>query len=82
MTVTEIICDRCGARKEKSNGWWKVEVNGVSWRDGSITISKYNGKSQPGQDCCSDNCVMILLSQFMTEKEEVDHYREVGMSNG
>lgn len=75
---TETICDQCGARKGETNHWWKCE-SGSDW----ITVSKNNGKSQVGQDMCSEQCVTRALSEFLSRPEpEVDHYREVGMNNG
>ena len=68
MTVTETVCDRCGARKGKTNHWFKVEID---MRDKDwFTVTKNNGKSQVGDDYCSDNCVMIALSEFLNSKKE------------
>ena len=63
--VSETICDHCGARKQQSNHWWKLEL-GVGWAKLS-TSSITNGYRM---DLCSENCVMIKLSEFMSAQVE------------
>lgn len=64
MTVTEVVCDRCGARKEKANGWYVLRIE-----DNAFHIAPSDKRQWEDQkDICSDNCAMILLSEFLGGK--------------
>jgi hypothetical protein len=65
MKIEKIICDHCGRIKDESNHWYRVQ----SGRNG---FHLYSSDADPTdddlQDYCSDNCVMIVISQFMNKK--------------
>lgn len=80
MKIEDVICDQCGARKNRENDWYRVQ----SGREGfHLYKSKAKVCDNVNKDYCSDNCAMIALDNFLhPPKVQEDHYREVGMSNG
>lgn len=81
--VTETICDHCGARKGKSNGWFRMRIDPITF------VLAHNGEGGEGSsftDICSSKCASEELNEFMYPKvvaEEHDPHREVGMqTNG
>jgi hypothetical protein len=64
---TETFCDICGARKGKENGWWRIFVDHETF---SVFLFPKSTINKPGnKDCCSENCVVRALSQFMSNEE-------------
>lgn len=67
--ITETICDQCGARKMKSNNWYRVD----SGRQGfHLYKSEAELSDDVHKDYCSDNCVMVAISEFMNPKKETN----------
>lgn len=71
MKVEEIICDQCGARKNKANHWHRV----YSGRQGfHLYKSEAELSDDEHKDYCSDNCVMIAISEFMHPPKKSEDY--------
>lgn len=74
MTRTETICDRCGARKGDSDGWWKAWVT-----ENSFTVQP-DGKGDY-KDYCNDNCVMKALQDFMDTRRNISEEKRIVLEN-
>lgn len=64
----QIICDQCGARKGKTNHWYRV----LTGRQG---FHAYKSEAELAdddsiQDYCSDNCITRAFSCFLSPIEE------------
>jgi len=60
--ITETICDQCGARKSKTNGWFLARV-----ADNRILFA-HHGDFTDGLDICSESCAMKVLSKFVAKE--------------
>lgn len=71
MKVEEVICDQCGVRKGKENGWCRVD-SGIDFFKVLLPSVIVTGNRGEIKDMCSDNCIMIALSEFLHPKKAND----------
>lgn len=77
MRVEEIICDQCGARKGKTNHWWRLNLTN------GFFLYQHEKSSDNCKDICGENCATRALQDFMSPQitkdwltnEEVEEMR-------
>lgn len=64
--VTEVICDQCGARKDKTNHWFRAFIS-----QAEFAVYKDHPSSDTLKDFCGENCASKALEEWMYPVQEV-----------
>jgi len=62
MKIEEVICDQCGARKGKTNHWYRMTISNGFF----LYPSDKSSDNLPNiKDICGENCAMRALQDYL-----------------